>query len=308
MLKKEKVFVRVSSEKKARKLKKLLEMFGESFGECTFSHLENDVGFVYFESRVDKWYIDVIGKIINKTKVSLKQLRNILAVDKLREGDVVVLGYCKSKEYIGVFDNYRKGYFEVSKYISLNSGSGNLMNNPGSISNFIRYATEEEKALLEPKKELEVGKWYFIENKNCQTRKTDALVFIKEFKGNDNTNYGFDSKGDWTNQFWADDLKNMGRIVEATPQEVEEALIKEAKRRYKVGDKLSEVYDDFSEGNRIFNLNLRHQVGLCDLWIDDVNGYLSCIFKNGKWAEVIEPELTLEERVKELEEKVRDLE
>lgn len=80
MLKKEEVFVRVSSEKKARKLKELLGMFNERlFDEDVVDEaLQNgwDVEFYH-----NKWLNS--NDTLSKTKVSLKELRNILAVEKL---------------------------------------------------------------------------------------------------------------------------------------------------------------------------------------------------------------------------------
>ena len=137
----------VDTPKKAKKLKKVLGMFGENHtGEAIGNGHYN--GVKLFD---DTWCaIKTEIEVDNESKVSIKELRNILAIEHLKEGDVVALGYGKSVEYLGVFKSFNNGYFEVKRYLSLNSGSGILMTDAGCIKNFIRYATDEEKELLEP--------------------------------------------------------------------------------------------------------------------------------------------------------------
>ena len=151
-MKKTDVYVVVDTPKKAKKLKRLFDMFGQEAHPYIERPFRNN--YLYFDS--EGFYDTSIYKngfyTENKTEVSIKELRNILAKENLRPGDVVALGYGKSVEYIGVFKAFNNGYFEVDRYLSLDSGSGILMNDSGYINNFIRYATEEEKALLEPKK------------------------------------------------------------------------------------------------------------------------------------------------------------
>lgn len=294
MLKKEEVFVRVSSEKKARKLAKLLDMFGEGVYKPTLKRLKNGVVSDEYPIVHYNWeWNGIVSSPIDKTNVSLKELRNILAVEHLKEGDVIVASIGSIK-YIVKFERFVKKQIEGC-YIYESIGGAKLTKETGYFDKFISYATEEEKALLEPKKELEVGKWY---------RHTSGS--LANYQGLNKSCYGISIYGGWNHQEWFI-TRNQG-WTEAPAQEVEEALIKEAKRRYKVGDKLNKVQDDFSKGNRIFNTNLTHQAGLCDLWIDDDNRYSSCIFKDGKWAKVIKEHKSLEERVKELEDRVKELE
>lgn len=300
------VYVVVDTPKKAKKLKKMLDMFGESYLKTIKDPFRNC--FLYFDS--EGYYDTSIYKdgcyTKCKSEVSIKELRNILAREHLKEDDVIALGYGKSVEYLGVFKSFNNGYFEVKRYLSLNSGSGILMNESGCIKNFIRYATESEKELLRVNslkeqakevikpvsEELEVGKWYFIENKDCGTIKTDALIYIQDFKGDDNKNYGFNSHGEWTDMFWADDLKNMGRIVEATPQEVEKALIEEAKRRGFVNGGVgnnSNIHDKKLENcELLFNKQYEfdEEDNLLRVILDDYATWT--VFKDGKWATIIE--------------------
>lgn len=140
MLKKEEVYVVLEKNKHHDKFRKIINMFNV---DCTV-----DIrGIAVFDSSFFPY-------TQNKTRVSLKELRNILAREYIKEGDVIALGYGKSVEYIGVFKAFNNGYFEVNRYLSLNSGSGILMNDSGYIKNFIRYATEEEKQLLKPQESV----------------------------------------------------------------------------------------------------------------------------------------------------------
>lgn len=147
MLKKEEVYVRVSSEKKARKLASLLEMFGENVYSLSFKYCA--MGSLY----KDEWH-SRDTKPSNKTKVSLKELRNILAREYLKEGDVVV---CRNKktsvEHIFEIDSIS---LDCLGYLSRHSNKDGFSINNGywSIPSFIRYATEEEKKLLKPQESV----------------------------------------------------------------------------------------------------------------------------------------------------------
>lgn len=294
MLKKNEVFVRVSSKKKAQKLKELLDMFGEPILDSTNKRLEKGIvsyEYPFVQYGGSDWSGLVDGEVVkSKVKVSISELRNILAVEHLKEGDFIV---AKNGEYsfVGIFKCFDKGLFFVSnwRYLGKDEFFSNEPNDSGHLQNFLRYATEEERQLLYPvekKREVEEGKWYVIDKADCVIKNSfDAIIF---YKGCD-FGYGFNHIGEWTEEYNTNNhYINKEVKREATPEEVEQALIKEAKRRYKVGDKLSEVYEDFSRGDRVFSLDLNHQVGLCDLWIGNDNGYESCIFKNGQWAEVVE--------------------
>ncbi|HWL22316.1 MAG TPA: hypothetical protein VNR38_00950 [Ureibacillus sp.] len=283
MLKKEEVFVRVSSEKKARKLAKLLEMFGEGVYKPTLKRLKNGVVSDEYPIVHYNWEWNGIGSSpIDKTKVSIKELRNILAVEHLKSGDVVVLnnGEIVKIKHIGdVWFEELNGLFHAS--------------------DFIRYANEEEKALLEPvsltEKDYKDNTWY-------KSNRTGNLFFLDKISS---YHYGFNSCCYSDDIRWFECFKENGFDIatnwtEATPQEVEEALIKEVKRRYKVGDLLRDEDGDTKRFG-LFTLRYRHEFNT--LFQAGIN-----IFKDGKWAEVIKPGKSLEERVKELEQKVEQLE
>ena len=121
---------------------------------------------------------------------------------------------------------------------------------------FELYLSKEEV-----KKELEVGKWYFGELDN--ERKT---LFCFNGKHGQFTQYGFTSNREWSNQIGC--IQGL-KYTEATPQEVEKALIEEANRR---GFNGGFVFDD--------RTNI--------LWNQQKNGEERAILSNGQWATIIE--------------------
>lgn len=100
--------------------------------------------------------------------------------------------------------------------------------------------------------------------------------------------YGFDCVGDWRDYTEYSNYETKYR--KATPQEVEQALIEEAKRRYKVGDVIKCLGGVESEVNGtafVFNNNSLFSNG------ERVNGgdwfnTSAKVFENGKWAAIIE--------------------
>ena len=151
MLKKEEVYVRVSSKKKARKLKDVLDMFGFEYCDTQFLY---DVFYFNDESDFCSCHNKDYPVSIGKTKVSLKELRNILAREYLKEGDIVV---CRNKktsvEHIFEIDSISLDCFG---YLSRHSNKDGFSINNGywSIPSFIRYETEEEKQLLKPQESV----------------------------------------------------------------------------------------------------------------------------------------------------------
>lgn len=146
---------------------------------------------------------------------------------------------------------------------------------------------------LKPK--FEAGKWYIAEvgtNIFCHNGKFDE----------DGAPCGYGVACD-TNWWVADDVGWGGDYREATPSEVEKALVAEAKRRFKSGVEIN-----------------NSSLGFRDNWqkieggnIDWGSGYLyfgnrgTAIFYDGKWAEVREEEKklpTLEELITEAKSKI----
>lgn len=154
----------------------------------------------------------------------------------------------------------------------------------------------KEKGLI--KEELEVGKWYKYSDSEghlfCITKvETDGVEV-----------YGFNSWGNWIDE----GMYSSKNLIPATDQEVNDALIKEAKNRgFKEGvivDKsnlnhfvnnnphvLHREYSDLFE-YRAAGKNYRDVLFCCG----------TCIFEDGKWAEIIEEkkERTIEQIEKEL--------
>lgn len=220
------------TDKNREKVKAILNMFKD--------WQEHDcLGFKYIHYYKSCWCgIDNTKKDIIKPK----ELKQILAIEKLKAGDYIKTTYGDIKKFeFPVFD----------------------------IINFKRYATKEEIAKFEGNKELQVGKWY---------KHNSGSLCLVESIDESGTVYGYEisSFGVWsnyTNQDGAICLLNSiakKSVKEATPQEVETALIKEAKKRgltpyydtFYFDPTLSVLYDRFGLGQKV-------------------------VFYDGKWAEVI---------------------
>ena len=153
------------------------------------------------------------------------------------------------------------------------------------------------------KNELEVGKWY----KSLEYPKQIVFVVgfetVQRIKG-----YGFDVRGNWekdNNHFpWG--LPIDGNFEESTPQEVEAALISEWKKR---GGKNGVYFNEIPDGKNNPSIS---QTGHCGSAYKYEDGVLYtvgrgkwCIYKNGQWATIIQPEkMTLEQIEKELGRKI----
>lgn len=138
------------------------------------------------------------------------------------------------------------------------------------------------------KKELEVGKWYFVDGNNCGQ---NGRFLIANFSGEEEaSNYGFDFNGKWSTELYLSKLGLGLKIREATPEEVETALIAEAKKRGFVNG-ANYIYKGInivrSVSGDIFIYNL----------IDNsfrINGFN--IFNNGNWAVILPEEPKVEEK------------
>jgi len=138
------------------------------------------------------------------------------------------------------------------------------------------------------KKELVVGKWY-----KCNESK--FLYFPLEIKDNNHIKaYGFDKKGIYSESNENFEWGTPDSLEEATPQEVESALIGEAKKR------------GFVNGAFFNDLHYKSFSGKVDIvrWEEDSQDLRSggyCVFHNGIWAEIIQPKkMTQSEIEKEL--------
>ncbi len=143
-------------------------------------------------------------------------------------------------------------------------------------------------AFKEDKVELEFGRWY---------KSGKSLFNHQEGKNS----YGF-RFGKWQQNNWSTSAEYFGEtITEATPEEITEALTKEAVKRYKVGNYFKCAG---SRRTRMFDDN--------DIvYIEEYNNgiYLKgskngeWLMINGKWAEII-PTITKEDAEKEIGKKI----
>lgn len=120
---------------------------------------------------------------------------------------------------------------------------------------------------------LEVGKWY--KEPSLNGRKFRFLCLQKI----DGSGYGFDSFGDWQDYLYYCNIKEW---QEANPEEVETALITEARKRgYKTG-----VFCEFGiakDIREIEGLLYKYKENRNCLYIGNDE-----IFRNGKWSPIIE--------------------
>lgn len=269
-MKKTDVYVVVDTPKKAKKLKKVLDMFGEEFSSTDGNAIKTGSynGSAKLYTKFNKAYFagcnwTLMPTCNERLEVSIKELRNILAKEHLKEGDVVLTkdGNDKIIAVVNKTCNSNVALFESKRWIRLHDGF--KLDNKGCFLDFIRYATEEEKALLEPKKELEVWKWY---KGTCDF---ESLIFITEIENTGSYNhihgYGF-KWGQWNDlSHLLSNTDHEKSLVEANFEEVKQELIKEAKR-------LGHNYDKYSydpDENNLFGYN----------------GRLEEVFVDGVWNE-----------------------
>jgi len=148
---------------------------------------------------------------------------------------------------------------------------------------------------------LEVGKWY----KNTINKNESLVCYITEFKNDIFNYYGFDVVGDWqNNDFYS--IKDCGvKLRLATPQEVQTALINEAKKKYE-GKNVDCVH--FPKNTIAFNDILSFSFDLDNCLRVKTQNALICLFDNGQWATIIEQkEYTMQEIADALKVNVKDL-
>jgi len=137
------------------------------------------------------------------------------------------------------------------------------------------------------KKELIIGKWY-------KNKDTNSIIFSQGFYNTGNYNgvvgYGIDMFENWVENY------NIIDCIEATPQEIEAALVCEAKRR---GYKSKVVCVGFG-----FNQNCALGKGQKQCFENNILTYMGCdIFQDGQWAQIIET-ITIQEAEKLLNKKI----
>lgn len=155
-----------------------------------------------------------------------------------------------------------------------------------------------EKQYPEFKTQLEVGKWYTHDN-------GFLFCFTGGFdKDKDPFGYGLSTYGNWYDLDETEDGGWNGKELRpATKEEVEEALINEAKKRgFKEGVRIkvhADELDNPENTGRSLNIDGNH------ITYDGESLVFDCavIFHNGKWAEIIET-ITKEEAEKQLGKKI----
>ena len=274
MKSKNQVYVKVDSKKVAKKLKKVLDMFGEKV--CSeYSITEAlEKGWVIHYSYFG-WEASRIIVALSE-QVTVSELKQILFREHAKKGDFVVFkGFNKSIAEISHIEG-DKVYVKNELFIE----TGNRYSDGHEcVSNFIRYATEEEKELLNPAKELEVGKWYKHE--------AGGIHFISS----ENENYGIDANGLYYTNRHEPYMPEPKYWKEATKKEVQQALIREAEKRYGNDWKTVKI-NEHADGGKWIGLGLGLNEG------SFVSGYYTLtnnlysnngvIFHNGKWAEKLE--------------------
>lgn len=159
---------------------------------------------------------------------------------------------------------------------------------------------------FEPEKEefVEAGKWYKYFPYNQSNFGIFYCTNLPEID-KDVIGYGINSREEWVNEFKY--IPNEYEFIEAAQQEVKEALKAEASKRYKVGDYVkclrneflnkTDIVSDQTESKKEFYPNSN------ELWILVNDGLqYCCLFKSGIWASIL-PTLTIteaEQRLKEL--------
>lgn len=152
-----------------------------------------------------------------------------------------------------------------------------------------KYLVEDwfPSVFVEDKKELvlEVGKWY----------KSGDTIFNHQESGN---SYGI-LRGKWEQNNWITRKEYFScPVLEMTPEEVKEALTKEAVKRYKVGDYLKNHQGEWSLKTLDIVYSEKYNNGIYNR---QESG--KWLFLNGKWAEICET-ITKEEAEKLLNKKI----
>tara|TARA_R110000851_G_scaffold315015_1_gene477269 strand:- start:28 stop:540 length:513 start_codon:yes stop_codon:yes gene_type:complete len=133
---------------------------------------------------------------------------------------------------------------------------------------------------------LVVGEWY----------KTDGFLQIFSGKFGNGSTYGFRRDGVYSASMG---FHKFETHIPATDEEVEQALIKEAKKR---GFDKGVVADLTFCGHRVSDAKIREEsYSYNGRWLS-IDNYI--IFQEGKWAEIVTETITKEEAEKELGKKI----
>lgn len=140
--------------------------------------------------------------------------------------------------------------------------------------------------------QLEVGKWYLSES--------DGDTYLFNYQKLDGC-YGF-FRGEWTYRDWSWNITE--GVRPATNKEVEQALIKEAKKRGLVeGVKVIAACETSHKNKPIKSYYYNNQTNSLHGNLEGMGG--AVLFKNGLWAEPIEN--TTLKRIQEIEAELKEL-
>lgn len=125
----------------------------------------------------------------------------------------------------------------------------------------------------EKEQQLEVGKWYTYKDYDCD--------WLMNYQGEGTSCYGFNTSGSWRNDYIMSSGLNWKL---ATYEEVQTALIKEARKRGYTANNFKSLLEATSGFDTNFNFTYLNDVLFCK---PGGRGG-AVVYKNGVWAEIIE--------------------
>lgn len=166
MLKKEEIFVDIQSKSEYDKVIKLLRSFGQRLEMIGWEYTRCAHFYENSWCVPQRSYIERL-----KTEVSIQELKNILAFEYLKKGDVIIFsGGTEEFLWIAEFEHFAPNRgtglplsIEATRYNALFKGSRYQNSTFGEIhGSFVRFATDGEKRV--------------IGNDKCPVSKKDQLI------------------------------------------------------------------------------------------------------------------------------------
>lgn len=147
-------------------------------------------------------------------------------------------------------------------------------------------STEDFKRLVLKENVLEVGKWYKV---NSEPKSIFRLEGINE---KCIEAYGFDFKGIYSDKsIWFNGTIDKYTFLAATPEQIETALINEAKKRGYSEGIIVKSFLDKTANYKLISSGIKISTEFYNGGQDDfaLRCGGACIYSNGIWAEIIEP-------------------
>lgn len=148
-----------------------------------------------------------------------------------------------------------------------------ILNTEPIIATTTTTQTEEETP-----QQLEVGKWYTYKEDNCD--------WLMNYQGEGDVCYGFNTYGLWDNDYIMSLASSALNWKPATQEEVQTALIKEARKRGYTANNFKTLKEGTSGFDTDFNFTYFDDILFCK----PLGGGGAVVYENGVWAEVIEEE------------------